>query len=83
LISCSLRTETLTTSYLSLPGSTTGHQWLSSDSRFTFIGLRPYMMREEQWRFFRLRQSFRLLPEGARYSFEQEPPARAGRSYID
>jgi hypothetical protein len=27
--------------------------------------------REEQWRFFRLRQSFRLLHEGARYSFEQ------------
>lgn len=37
-------------------------------------GFRPYMMREEQWRFFRLRQSFRLLSEGARYSFEQEPP---------
>jgi hypothetical protein len=30
--------------------------------------------REEQWRFFRLRQSFRLLHEGARYSFEQAPP---------
>jgi hypothetical protein len=32
-------TQTLTTSYLSLPGSTTGHQWLSSNSRFTFIAL--------------------------------------------
>jgi len=37
-------------------------------------GFRPYMMCEAQWRFFRFRQSFRLLPEGARYSFEQEPP---------
>jgi hypothetical protein len=37
-------------------------------------GFRPYMVREEQWRFFRVRQSFRVLPEGARYSFEQEPP---------
>lgn len=32
-------TETLATSYLSLTGSTTGHQWLSSNSRFTFIAL--------------------------------------------
>ena len=32
-------TETLTTNYLSLPGSTTGHQWLSSNGRFTFIAL--------------------------------------------
>jgi YVTN family beta-propeller protein len=32
-------TETLTTTYLSLPGSTTGHQWLSSNGRFTFIAV--------------------------------------------
>ncbi len=32
-------TDTLITSYLSLPGSTTGHQWLSTNSRFTFIAL--------------------------------------------
>lgn len=32
-------TDTLTTSYLSLPGSTTGHQWLSTDSRLTFMAL--------------------------------------------
>ena len=32
-------TETLATSYLSLPGTTTGHQWLSRSSRFTFIAL--------------------------------------------
>jgi len=32
-------TATLTTTYLLLPGATTGHQWLSSNSRFTFIAL--------------------------------------------
>lgn len=32
-------TDTLATSYLSLPGATTGHQWLSRSSRFTFIAL--------------------------------------------
>ncbi len=32
-------TQHLTTRYLSLPGSTTGHQWLSRHSRFTFIAL--------------------------------------------
>jgi GNAT superfamily N-acetyltransferase len=37
-------------------------------------GFRPYMMREERWRFFRLRQSFRLLPDGARYAFEHDAP---------
>ena len=37
-------------------------------------GFRPYIERQERWRFFRLRQSFRLLPEGARYSFEQDSP---------
>jgi hypothetical protein len=36
------------------------------------------MMRGEQCRFFRFRQSFRLLPEGARYAFEQGLPAGAG-----
>jgi hypothetical protein len=29
----------LTTTYLSLPGSTTGHQWLTQNSRYTFIAL--------------------------------------------
>jgi YVTN family beta-propeller protein len=32
-------TETLATTYLSLPGSTTGHQWLSRNGHFTFIAL--------------------------------------------
>jgi len=32
-------TDTLATRYLSLPGTTTGHQWLSRSSRFTFIAL--------------------------------------------
>jgi DNA-binding beta-propeller fold protein YncE len=32
-------TRSLTTEYLALPGGTTGHQWLSRDSRFTFIAL--------------------------------------------
>ena len=32
-------TDTLATSYLSLPGTTTGHQWLSRNGRFTFIAL--------------------------------------------
>jgi YVTN family beta-propeller protein len=32
-------TETLTTSYLELPATTTGHQWLSSSSRYTFMAL--------------------------------------------
>lgn len=32
-------TETLSTSYLSLPGTTTGHQWLSRNGRFTYIAL--------------------------------------------
>jgi DNA-binding beta-propeller fold protein YncE len=32
-------TRTLTTEYLSLPGVTTGHQWLTRDSRYTFIAL--------------------------------------------
>jgi DNA-binding beta-propeller fold protein YncE len=32
-------TLALTTEYLSLPGVTTGHQWLSRNSRFTFIAL--------------------------------------------
>jgi hypothetical protein len=32
-------TRALTTQYLELPGFTTGHQWLSRDSRFTFIAL--------------------------------------------
>ncbi len=37
-------------------------------------GFRPYMVREERWRLFRLRQSFRLLPEGSPNSFESESP---------
>jgi hypothetical protein len=32
-------TDTLATTYLDLPGTTTGHQWLSRNSRFTFIAL--------------------------------------------
>lgn len=32
-------TRTLTTTYLSLPGVTTGHQWLTRNSRYTFIAL--------------------------------------------
>lgn len=32
-------TETLSTSYLTLPGSTTGHQWLSRNGRFTYIAV--------------------------------------------
>jgi DNA-binding beta-propeller fold protein YncE len=32
-------TRTLTTQYLSLPGVTTGHQWLTRNSRYTFIAL--------------------------------------------
>ncbi len=32
-------THTLATTYLSLPGTTTGHQWLSRNSRYTFIAL--------------------------------------------
>ena len=32
-------TETLMTDYLALPGATTGHQWLSSNGRLTYIAL--------------------------------------------
>ncbi len=32
-------TETMTTRYLSLPGTLTGHQWLSRNGAFTFIAL--------------------------------------------
>lgn len=32
-------TSTLATTYLQLPGLTTGHQWLSRNGRFTFIAL--------------------------------------------
>jgi DNA-binding beta-propeller fold protein YncE len=32
-------TETLVTQYLSLPGTTTGHQWLSRDGAITFMAL--------------------------------------------
>jgi DNA-binding beta-propeller fold protein YncE len=32
-------TASLVTTYLPLPGGTTGHQWLSSDGRFTYIAL--------------------------------------------
>jgi DNA-binding beta-propeller fold protein YncE len=32
-------TDTLATTYLSLPGVTTGHQWLTRNSRFTFMAL--------------------------------------------
>jgi DNA-binding beta-propeller fold protein YncE len=32
-------TRTLATEYLSLPGTTTGHQWLTPDARYTFIAL--------------------------------------------
>jgi hypothetical protein len=32
-------TETLATQYLPLPGTTTGHQWLSRDGAVTFIAL--------------------------------------------
>jgi RimJ/RimL family protein N-acetyltransferase len=39
-------------------------------------GFRPYMVREERWRFFRLHQSFRLLPSGTKYSFESELPSK-------
>lgn len=35
-------TRTLATHYLELPGLTTGHQWLSRDSRFTFIALEGF-----------------------------------------
>jgi DNA-binding beta-propeller fold protein YncE len=35
-------TRTLATQYLELPGFTTGHQWLSRDSRFTFIALEGF-----------------------------------------
>jgi RimJ/RimL family protein N-acetyltransferase len=36
-------------------------------------GFRPYMIRRESWRGFRLRQSFHLLEEKALYPFEREP----------
>jgi GNAT superfamily N-acetyltransferase len=39
-------------------------------------GFRPYMLRTESWRAFRLRQSFRVLAEGALYPFERELAAR-------
>ena len=32
-------TDTHDTAYLSLPGSTTGHQWLSQNGRFTFMAI--------------------------------------------
>ena len=32
-------TETLATEYLSLPGTTTGHQWLSRNGAITFMAL--------------------------------------------
>jgi GNAT superfamily N-acetyltransferase len=36
-------------------------------------GFRPYMLRKESWRRFRLRQSFEVLSEGTPYRFELEP----------
>jgi RimJ/RimL family protein N-acetyltransferase len=39
-------------------------------------GFRPYMMRTESWRGFRLRQSFRALEEGTLYPFECKSAAR-------
>jgi GNAT superfamily N-acetyltransferase len=39
-------------------------------------GFRPYMVREERWRFARLHQTFRLLPAGTKYSFESELPSK-------
>ena len=38
-------------------------------------GFRPYMYRTEKWRLFHLKQSFKLLPEGSLYPFEQKPAA--------
>jgi GNAT superfamily N-acetyltransferase len=35
-------------------------------------GFRPYMLRTESWRGFRLRQSFRVLPNGTVFPFELE-----------
>jgi acetyltransferase-like isoleucine patch superfamily enzyme len=39
-------------------------------------GFRPYMLRTESWRGFRLRQAFRLLEQQAFYPFEREPTAQ-------
>jgi len=39
-------------------------------------GFRPYMLRTESWRGFRLRQAFRLLEQQALYPFEREPTAQ-------
>ena len=36
-------------------------------------GFRPYMYRTEQWRLFHLKQSFKILTEGALYLFETKP----------
>ncbi len=37
-------------------------------------GFRPYLIRNDRWRFFRRRVSFQPLPAGARYPFESESP---------
>jgi GNAT superfamily N-acetyltransferase len=34
-------------------------------------GFSPYMLREEKWRFFHLKQAFRVLPPSAKFSFEE------------
>ena len=39
-------------------------------------GFRPYMLRTESWRGFRLRQDFRALEKGALYPFERESTAQ-------
>src|SRR5262249_7048085 len=38
-------------------------------------GFRPYMLRTESWRGFRLQQAFRILEEPALYPFERESAA--------
>jgi GNAT superfamily N-acetyltransferase len=66
-------------------GISTGAQWaityvkddnVASLKGCAKAGFRPYMVREERWRFFRLNQTFRLLPAGTKYSFESELPAK-------
>ncbi len=40
-------------------------------------GFSPYMTREEKWRAFSFKESFKSLPDGARYPFEKADPQPA------
>ena len=65
----------------SLPGARWAITYVRTDNVASLkscarAGFRPYMLRTESWRGFRLRQAFRLLEQQALYPFEREPTAQ-------